>query len=197
MNDPVLEYATPSARQWRLSRIQLIWAAIGAFVSLSILGILIAPAFRGTHGHGAPRTKCASNLRQIGQGIMLYANDHQGVWPDTLDELILKADLNSECFVCPSTRDSAAPGATAQEQVANLYKAGQSFVYLGKGLKEPVHADRVVAYEAIGNHEASGMNVLFGDGHVEWLSEPQAKKLLAELAAGWNPPRSSSPGSVK
>jgi prepilin-type processing-associated H-X9-DG protein len=165
---------------------------------LSVLAVLITPTFHGSHVHGGQRTKCASNLRQIGQGIMLYANDHRGTWPDSLDELILSADLNPECFVCPSSRDSAAPGATAREQAANLYKPGHiSFIYLGKGLKEPVHPNRVVAYEAMGNHDASGINVLFGDGHVEWFSEPQAKKILAELAAGWNPPRSSSPGSAK
>ena len=33
------------------------------------------------------------------------------------------------------------------------------------------------------------MNVLFADGRVEWIDEPQAKHLLAELSAGHNPPR--------
>ena len=32
----------------------------------------------------ANRVKCASNLRQIGQAIMLYANENQGVYPRTI-----------------------------------------------------------------------------------------------------------------
>jgi hypothetical protein len=33
------------------------------------------------------------------------------------------------------------------------------------------------------------MNVLFGDGHVEFIAQPNADKMIAELKAGHNPPR--------
>jgi hypothetical protein len=33
------------------------------------------------------------------------------------------------------------------------------------------------------------MNVLFGDGHVEFILNPSASKIIAELKAGFNPPR--------
>ena len=129
---------------------------------------------------------------------MLYANDHQGRWPVTLDALIVKADITPGCFVCPSSSDSPAPGATPQEQAGNLYNGGHlSFVYLGKGLREPVHPDRVVAYEVPGHHEGAGMNVMFGDGHVEWFEEPKAKEILADLGAGWNPPKMFVPVSQR
>src|SRR5687768_5697534 len=94
--------------------------------------------------------------------------------------------------------DSPAPGATPQEQARNLYKRRHlSYVYLGKGLKEPVHPDRVVAYEPPGAHHGWGMNVMFGDGHVEWFEEPKAKQILADLAAGWNPPKMFVPVSKR
>ena len=35
------------------------------------------------------RVKCASNLRQIGQAILLYSNDNKGAYPRTL------ADINN------------------------------------------------------------------------------------------------------
>jgi prepilin-type processing-associated H-X9-DG protein len=35
------------------------------------------------HEGGSNRVKCASNLRQIGQAILLYANENKGVYPRT------------------------------------------------------------------------------------------------------------------
>src|SRR5204863_5349478 len=35
------------------------------------------------HEHGSNRVKCASNLRQIGQAILLYANENKGAYPRT------------------------------------------------------------------------------------------------------------------
>ena len=49
-------------------------------------------------------------------------------------------------------------------------------------------AEGIVAYESLINH-GDGINVLFGDGHVEWLNLNEAKHLVAELQAGRNPPR--------
>ncbi len=80
----------------------------------------------------ANRVKCASNLRQIGQALMLYANDNKGNYPRvnydpnapltcftgpantnpfTLTNdvtaamflLVRNCDLNPEVFVCPSS----------------------------------------------------------------------------------------------
>src|SRR5438128_382874 len=39
------------------------------------------------------RVKCASNLRQIGLGLLLYANDNHGATPPSLGVLIATADL--------------------------------------------------------------------------------------------------------
>src|SRR5437762_11020320 len=47
---------------------------------------LLAVAFlacRERRGDGAVRVKCASNLRQIGQAILLYANENKGAYPRT------------------------------------------------------------------------------------------------------------------
>jgi prepilin-type processing-associated H-X9-DG protein len=38
----------------------------------------------------------------------------------------------------------------------------------------------VLAYENPHNHLDAGMNVLFGDFHVEWLPEPDAARIRAE-----------------
>ena len=64
----------------------------------------------------------------------------------------------------------------------------------------PAHAtsNHVLAYEPPANHAghgADGMNVLYGDGHVDWVPEPEAARVIAELQAGFNPPRPARPAS--
>jgi prepilin-type processing-associated H-X9-DG protein len=52
----------------------------------------------------------------------------------------------------------------------------------------PVQMVIVSAYEPLSNHDGRGMNVLFGDGHVEWIESPVAEAVEAQLRAGHNPP---------
>jgi hypothetical protein len=48
-------------------------------------------------------------------------------------------------------------------------------------------ASHVLAYEPMQNH--GFMQVLYGDNHVDRLSPPESTRVLAELQAGFNPPR--------
>jgi type II secretory pathway pseudopilin PulG len=62
------------------------------------------------------RQPCASNLRQIGQALLLYSMDHGGLYPATLDELAASQDLTDEVLVCYYTRKRfvfLAPGGVA------------------------------------------------------------------------------------
>lgn len=47
---------------------------------LGLLMTLLLPALEGAR-NAADRTACASNLRQIGGGLLLYAGDHMGRFP--------------------------------------------------------------------------------------------------------------------
>ena len=54
-------------------------------VVIGIIALLISillPALNAAKER-ANRVKCASNLRQIGQGLLLYANDNKGAYPRT------------------------------------------------------------------------------------------------------------------
>jgi len=105
-------------------------------VVIGIIALLISillPALNAARER-ANRVKCAANLRSIGQGIMLYANDNKGVYPRvtasagggysqfgtaagtdpfTLSNdvtaamfmLVRYSDLNPEVFVCPSSNN--------------------------------------------------------------------------------------------
>ncbi|MCE9552071.1 MAG: DUF1559 domain-containing protein [Planctomycetes bacterium] len=165
----------------------------------------------------ANRVKCASNLRQIGQGLMLYANENKGSFPRTkyatagtpavatlcainaattflgtdaaavdpfattvtnvnnigsaLFMLIRTQDISTEVFTCPSAdseRDTfdqattpannANPGSTA---IATDDVAG------GAGPTDTTATQRKANSN---NHDKDGQNVLFGDGHVEFVA---------------------------
>jgi prepilin-type processing-associated H-X9-DG protein len=52
-----------------------------------------------------------------------------------------------------------------------------------------INSDTVVAYEPPSLNANQGGNVLFGDGHVEFLTHAQMLPMLARLAAGESPVR--------
>lgn len=134
----------------------------------------------------ADRVKCASNMRQLGQAMLMYANANQNQLPDSLKSLAqFDSTLSPAVFVCPS--DSKKP-ASPQSLAADL-AAGRnvSYVYVGKGLSSSAPPDVVLLYEPLQDHRREGMNVLFADGHVEFLQRSQAMTILTERAAGTFP----------
>jgi prepilin-type processing-associated H-X9-DG protein len=116
------------------------------------------PAMTRARGQ-AQRSACASNLKQIGLGIAMYKEDHGGRLPANLAELVNGKYISAkQVFKCP--RDAK------PEEIAGL---ATSYHYVG-ALPPDAKPDAVVAYDASpGNH--GGRNVLFADGHVEWMTE--------------------------
>ena len=130
---------------------------------------------------GANRVKCRSNLKRIAQSLSLYAADHAGKYPPDLS-MLLDEDMPSAVFVCPSSNDEPATGPTTQAIATDLATPNHcSYIYLGKGLSRTANANQVFLLEPLENHQHKGLNVLFGDGRVEWLNKPEAEVLLKKL----------------
>jgi prepilin-type processing-associated H-X9-DG protein len=194
-----LLFSVLDARRHASSRIAVTaWASRGTNILLLVALILGGAIASGRifgedpHNIGRGQVKCASNLHQIGLTMMLYANEHGGTYPQTMDKLVHLDgyDISTEIFCCPASYDTPAAGPTTRAVAANLMAGGHlSYVYLGNGFRDGTSVDAVLARETLGHHQGGGINVLFGDLHVEFISEPQAKALIAELQAGHNPPR--------
>ena len=129
----------------------------------------------------APRTRCddsraacGRNLRQVVLAILMYANENKGRLPNTLDDVLNTQQVSAEVFVCPLQ----APGPSG----------AAPYVYVGRGMKDDIGFEVVVLHDRPGDHP-DGMNVAYGDGHVQWHDLKTARKILSELAAGHNPPR--------
>jgi len=130
------------------------------------------------------RIKCGSNLRQLGIAIKQYARDHAGQYPDNFQTLHVSTDgfAPAEVFTCPSSNAERAPGTTPAEQSSHLSDPTYcSYVYHGAGLKTPVDGTQIIIVEFLTNHDYEGINVLFGDGHVEWTNSTEARALLSKL----------------
>jgi prepilin-type processing-associated H-X9-DG protein len=195
---PVLDYR--GARTERPPKRTRRW--IPVLIASLLTGLFVLYAMRmtsGRHrGYPADRIKCASNLRQIGMALMIYSNEHGGMYPPTLDEVLIEGDITSEVFICPKTAHERATGPTTQAVLQDFHKPGHnSYLYvIGSVPEKSLTSSHVVAYEPPTNHAGDGMNVLFGDGQVDWLSAREAARVIAELQAGFNPPRSPSTRST-
>ena len=208
----------------------------------------------------ANRVKCASNLRQIGQAILLYSNDNRGAYPRTVASaasatdtctwgtnaagadpftgaptgvnstpntgrpqnndvtaslflLLRTQDITSEVFTCPSSnaeKDTYGGGTNAPVNRTN-FSASKNLSYsyqnpfpgtqaIGAGFKlnNAIGAEYAVAADMnpgtsggdnvggvtatssakdmklgnTNNHDKDGQNILYGDGHVAWESNP-------------------------
>src|SRR5687767_15168943 len=223
-------------------------------VAVVLLLIPVAMVFMpsvGRHrGDSAVRVKCASNLKQIGLAMLLYANENRGqyprafylpgpdvkpVWgtgttssdpftgPDPNDVtaamllLLRTQDITSEVFTCPSSnaeKDFYGGGNNAALHRANFTDIRKNLSY---SMHNPYPSDGVITekdktwwtnnmsaefavaadinpgivggddnvllpnntssakdmkFANSSNHDRDGQNILFGDGHVEFLQNP-------------------------
>jgi prepilin-type N-terminal cleavage/methylation domain-containing protein/prepilin-type processing-associated H-X9-DG protein len=203
----------------------------------------------------ANRVKCASNLRQIGQAILLYSNENRGAYPRSVAApaaaaqtatwgtvpagtsydpfvgagnsvrpadndvsaamflLLRTQDITSEVFTCPSSnaeKDTYGGGTNAPINRSNFTSSknlsysyenpypGTSAIGAGFKLNNAIGAEFAVAADMnpgttngdnvgspsstssakdmklanTNNHDKDGQNILYGDGHVAWESNP-------------------------
>ena len=161
------------------------------FVKLALLLLLLAYLLLPTLNRPHPSTNReipASNLREIGQAILLYTNGHQVAYPDSFRTILLNEDITSAVFVSPSRTETPANGPTTRAIADQLNGPGHlSYVYLGGGLSaNTVTPNDVVAYEMIAQ-SGSETNVLFGDGHVEFVGPVTTARIISQAAKGTSP----------
>ena len=132
----------------------------------------------------ANRVKSASNLRQIGLGMMLYANENRGRYPGDLGTLITM-DVHPIVFVSPLSGKAVPPNILNGnvEQKKAWVNQNADYVYLGGTAKSSDPADVIVAYEKPEVTHGQGTNVLFADGRVEWMQVPVAMERVKQQQA--------------
>jgi prepilin-type processing-associated H-X9-DG protein len=121
----------------------------------------------------ANRVKCASNMRQIGQAVLLYANENKGAYPPDLGTLLRTQDLTWEVFVCPDTSTSLPKDVKELAAMATWTNEHSDYVYVGQKLRNDSPANKILLYESM-KHHSDGCNILFNDGHCEFVDKATA-----------------------
>jgi prepilin-type processing-associated H-X9-DG protein len=127
----------------------------------------------------ANEAKCVANMTAIWKEISDYRAESDRRFPSSLTVLAERSSMPTDVFVCPDSDDTPA------KSPAELESGGHcSYRYFGRGETDVAATDLVLAEEE-DNHD-SGVNLLFGDGHVQWLplatAKPIVDKAKAEMA---------------
>jgi len=170
-----------SVRRKRAIRLRDAWivTSIAILELVSVFTIVVASDALVHPRYGpSARVLCASNMRQILLAALLYADDHNGKFPPSLDVLLATEDISAEPFVCPASSLMPAPGATAADQAASMradLAHHLSYIYLGRGLNnDPNFPLQIILYEPLSDHGGTGINVGYSDGSVAWMNRKDA-----------------------
>jgi hypothetical protein len=113
----------------------------------------------------ARQTMCVHNLKIIAQELRMYADEHDGAFPDKWSTLLAYAEFGAsdilEIFVCPEQRRRYK--VTGPEDVDE-----RSSYVLVPGLRTTDDKDTILAYEKGDNHGGIGHSVLYLDTRGGW-----------------------------
>lgn len=164
------------------------WAGVAVASLIAVIPITAKPIRADAYA----RTRCHSNLRQIGTSIQMYAAENRGAFPPSFEVLMVEHELRADVFVCLASHDVPATGPTTPVTARRMHaRHGHcSYVYLGAGRTAATAlATEIIAYEPPGRHDASGMTVLFADATVLRLNPQATAAVLAQINAGTRPVR--------
>lgn len=150
-----------------------------ALAAVWILGMVVL----ATPQYGAVeqprRSRCLSNLKQLGLACHFYERDSEGSFPPSLGALFHKYASDPELFLCPTVaghlRHARLPeGGIGDEGLAYCYVAG---------VRSTDPAEYILAFDEEWNHEGDGVNVLYADCRPKWSRDVEGlhKKLRGQL----------------
>lgn len=152
----VLGYAGGAARRGR----RWVLVVVAGLLLATFLAVSWQP--RGPFSRElSPEEQCQANLRGIGLALYQYAVDEpDGRFPDDVQRIIDAIYALPRQFVCPC----AAPG-------------HQCYYYV-PGYAMDGDPNAVLMFEDARNHAGRGGNVLYLDGHVQYVELPAYQAVL-------------------
>lgn len=100
---------------------------------------------------------CINNLKQLGIGCKMYARDHEGHFPDTIEVLFPQYIKDESAFRCPGRNSTSGTTGSSDYEVI-------------PGMTEKSPAKEILIQEkSTGNHAVAGRNVLHIDGSAAFI----------------------------
>ncbi|CAN5612385.1 hypothetical protein BH10PLA1_BH10PLA1_23020 [soil metagenome] len=78
-----MQRCTLRRRQAGAAAFSMVQLLVVIVLGLVLIAFLLPTIHQTNHGGSANRVKCAANLKQIGNGLLLYANENKGAFPRT------------------------------------------------------------------------------------------------------------------
>ncbi len=161
--------AEPIHRGWRIGRQHLVVLSLLIIPLVAILAAILFPAFVRVEAKKAQRA-CLANLRMLHSAAMPYAEDNDGYLPRGVswrDALLPHLPGGRDCSLCPATK---------KPYVFNDALSGSTIKKMPSPDKVTLFSD-APADERKPPH-GGGFNVVFLDGHVQWLDEARFHELM-------------------
>jgi len=180
---------------------------------IAILAALLLPAIQSAK-EAAQRTKCLSNLHQMGRAIRMYLNDSDGRWflnelsidynylkdrnPRTQPDRLWPAYVDERnLFKCPGNKkDYPGPYNVQYYEYNHRLCPTVAAGLIEEDVLEPVRTPCVHDVDDYGrnkrmdpedNHGKAGGNILFCDFHAEWIPNGPNGDGWYEAVGGENP----------
>ncbi len=159
-----------------------VYILLAFFLGTLGLGIvLIGPAVKNQARERARTISCVSNLKQIGMGLALYADDFYSRYPVQdnargLDALRSTGVLTYHAaYVCPSSTTTAGSGEEP------LTDANCDYIYLGGLFYTDWTQDCPIVIERPGSHVGNSVNILYAGGYVNNITLPDSVQTVTDL----------------
>lgn len=185
--DPPPDAGTlPYARQQpktlgkRVPLVQRVIEYVVAGLIIAFVVCALVPSFSTAvpFGYIDPVKHCQGNLRFIGMGMQVYAEDHAGALPPDLLTLLLAGQTTTDSLHCRA------------RQTRETDPFDYHYV---TGLRTTDPNDWILAFDDAANHGGTHGHVLYLDGRVEWLTMKELNTELARFNRAYTAARGEPP----
>lgn len=152
-------------------------ALLSILVAFIIMIFVIMIPFRVVPKESLRIWGCGTNLKGLGTAMIIYADKFNDKWPnaDKWNDLLMKeCDIEKADFKCAGAKEGPCNYAMNKYAANADMPAAMVLLFDSKAGWNQVGGSELLAPE---NHKGEGCNILFGDGHLEFVKAEELSKL--------------------